>query len=305
MLNPIPAALRAARRLARRAAPQGRPTRSGAQATIPVRNLRFDVRGPERPRFWHAAGPAVSVYFDNLSVFFPVGERFFIQSVKAFKDKAPEGTPLGDAVRAFYAQEAYHGREHRAYNARLEALGYPIASMEGRVERLLQVVTRVAPKRFQLAATVALEHFTAFMGQQLLESPALLEGSDPELAALWRWHAVEENEHKAVAFDLFVAAGGTWAERSAAMALAAIIFWFKVVEQQIRMMRAAGLASDPGAWRELYRYLYVSPGNMRRMPAAILDFFSPSFHPNDVDSQPVIDAWRATQAEAASASGEG
>lgn len=305
MSNPLPAALRTAQRLVRRAVPRRPHTRTGAQPPIPVRNLRFDVRDTARPRFWHAAGAAVSVYFDNLSVFFPVGERFFIQSVKAFKDKAPDGTPLGAAVRAFYAQEAYHGREHRAYNARLEALGYPIASMEGRVEKLLEVVTRVAPKRFQLAATVALEHFTAFMGQQLLEHPELLDGSDPELAALWRWHAVEENEHKAVAFDLFVAAGGTWAERTAAMGLAATIFWFKVVEQQVRMMRAAGLATDLAAWRELYHYLYVSPGNMRRMPRAVLDFLRPSFHPNDVDSQPVIDAWRASQAAPAAASGEG
>jgi predicted metal-dependent hydrolase len=305
MLNPLPTALRAVKRLATGAAAPSRPARSPSTRTIPVRNLRFDVKDADRPRFWHAAGPAVSVYFDNLSVFFPVGERFFIQSVKAFKDKAPEGTPLADAVRAFYAQEAYHGREHRAYNARLEALGYPIARMEKRVERLLAVVTRVAPPRFQLAATVALEHFTAFMGQQLLQNPALLEGSDPELAALWRWHAVEENEHKAVAFDLFVAAGGTWAERAAAMVLAALIFWFKVVEQQVRMMKAAGLAADPGAWRELYRYLYVSPGNMRRMPGAVLDFLRPSFHPDDVDTQPLIDAWRASQDTGRAAAGEG
>jgi len=281
-------------RLQRRRA---RGASTGPARVIPIRDRRFAWESIE-DRFWHGAGPAVSVFFDNLSIFFPHGERFFMQSMKAFKDRAPEGSDLAAEVRAFLAQEAYHGREHRAYNARLEALGYPAEAMEARVARMLKRVQTVIPARMQLAATCALEHYTAFMGHALLGDPRILEGSHPELAALWRWHAVEENEHKAVAYDLFVAAGGTYLERVSTMSLATTIFWARVFEQQVRMMRAAGLAGSPAAWASLFRFLFIRPGNLRLLPLALLDYFRPGFHPNDTDSTALIDAWRAADAAA-------
>jgi len=227
-----------------------------------------------------------------MSIFFPLGERFFIQSVKALEDAAPEGSELRAAVKAFYAQEAYHGREHRAYNARLAELGYPVEAQEARISRLLGRATQRTSKRFQLAVTSALEHFTAMMGFHLLSTPELIEGSDPELTALWLWHAVEESEHKAVAFDLFKAAGGTELERSVAMLAASLLFWQGVVRQQVRMMQSAGIARDWQQWRALFRFLFVAPGNLGEMPLWIADYLRPGFHPNDLDSSAVIAAWR-------------
>lgn len=292
-LSALPRAL--ARNLTRRLRGGARREETAEARVIPIRDRRFAWESIAS-RYWHGGGPAVSIFFDNLSVFFPPGERFFMQSVKAFRDHAPEDSPLADEVRAFFAQEAYHGREHRAYNARLQALGYPAEAMEARVARLLKVVQRVIPPRMQLAATCALEHYTAFMGHALLGDPRILEGSEPELAALWRWHAVEENEHKAVAHDLFVAAGGSWLERVLAMGLATVIFWAKVGEQQVRMMRAAGLAGSPSAWAGLARFLFVTPGNLRYLPLALLDYLRPGFHPDDTDAEALIAAWREADA---------
>jgi predicted metal-dependent hydrolase len=266
-------------------------------ATIPVRNRRFDVANPSRPRDWHGAGLAVSLFFDNLSIFFPPGERFFMKTVKDFKDHAPPNSPLAAAVQAFLAQEAYHGREHRAYNARLDALGLPARALEDRVARLLGLVERVIPRRLQLAATCALEHYTASMGYQALVDARIFAGADPEFRALWKWHAVEENEHRAVAFDLFEAAGGTWPERVVAMLLATVIFWFKVAEQQVRLMHAAGIATDINAWRDLYRFMFVAPGNMGRLPRAVLTYLDPAFHPDQHDASAAIEAWRREAGE--------
>ena len=79
-----------------------------------------------------------------------------------------------------------------------------ISRMEERERRLIEMDKR-SPHAMQLAATAALEHFTAIMAHALLSDPRHLEGASPEAARLWRWHAMEEIEHKAVAFDTFVA----------------------------------------------------------------------------------------------------
>src|SRR5262249_12680481 len=167
------------------------------------------------------------------------------------------------------------------------AQGYPIAAMETRVERLLARLSSITPKRWQLAATCALEHFTALMAQFLLADPRLLEGAHPTMAALWKWHAAEENEHKSVAFDVFLASKGTYAERAGVMLAATVIFWAKVLEHQVRMMRHDGIASSLREWRALGRFLVIEPGGLLRLARHYIAYFRPSFHPNDIDSSPL------------------
>jgi len=268
-----------------------------------VRNRRFAL-GRRIPRDWLGGRAAVSAFFDNLSVFFPAGERFFIASVRAHKDRV-HAERLAAQVRAFCGQEAFHTREHIRYNRHLRAQGDPVEAMEARVERLLQRVTRTTPARRRLAVTCALEHFTAILARTLLGDPRTLEGADPEMAALWRWHAAEEAEHKAVAFDVFRAAEGTYGERVFAMLGATAIFWAKVSEHQIRLMRSRGIAADPGEWLDLATYLFVRPGALRKVLGLYFAYFRPGFHPWDVDDRALLDAWkeelRATGASAEAA----
>lgn len=256
-----------------------------------IRNRRFEPLD-ETPRHWHGGRRSVTTFFDALSTFFPVGERFFVASVRAH-DRFVTDAALRAAVRAFCGQEGVHGREHERYNRALAARGYPVAEMERRVRRLLGVVSGLLPARSQLAATCALEHFTALLGRLILERPALLDGADPTMAALWRWHAAEENEHKAVAYDVFVAAGGTYPERVVVMALATVIFWAKVVEHQARMMAVDGTALSPAEWAALGRFLFVEPGGMLGLARDYLAWYRPGFHPNDLGGDAALDAWRA------------
>src|SRR3546814_16965350 len=80
----------------------------------------------------------------------------------------------------------------------------------------------------QLAATCALEHFTATLANAILADPAHLAGADAEAQRMWRWHAIEEIEHKAVAYDTWVHATRAlprwqrWAMRRFAMAAASL-----------------------------------------------------------------------------------
>lgn len=246
---------------------------------FPIRDRRFEL--DDVPRAWHPAGPAMTRYFDNLSLLFPHGEAFFIRSVKAFARELND-PELSAAVRAFYGQEAMHGREHRRYNRMLRAQGVPVAAMEGRVARLLEWTTRRLSPRARLAVTCSLEHFTASMAHVLLNDPRVLAGAPPAMVELWRWHAVEEFEHREVAYDVYRAVGGTFAERNLVMLANAVVFWAKVIEQQIRLMRLDGTVGDPREWARLLRFLFVEPGPLTRVAPQAMAWFRPGFHPGEM-----------------------
>jgi predicted metal-dependent hydrolase len=154
------------------------------------RDIRFDLNTADL-RSWHPEGLHVAHFFNALSVFFPEGEKFFIDSVRHYRERIDSPALMRD-VKGFVGQEAMHSREHRRYNAALERLGLPIAELDARVKTYLdQVRERTTPEE-QLAVTIALEHFTAIMAHTLLSDERLLTGAEPHLAAIWRWHAVEE-----------------------------------------------------------------------------------------------------------------
>jgi uncharacterized protein len=260
-----------------------------------VRNLRFATNADEIPRHWHGGKKSVTAFFNTLSVFFPAGERFFVDAVKAHKHLVTN-EKLKDDVARFCAQEGIHAREHDRYNAMLERHGYPAAALARRVDGVLDRARRVLPKRTQLAATCALEHFTALMAHFLLDDGRLLEGVHPAMRALWLWHAAEEAEHRAVAFDVYRAAKGPYLERATVMLLASVIFWALVIQFQATMMKTDGTKRSLNEWRELYTYLFVEPGGLEKMGAGWLDYFRPGFHPLDHDNSALIEAWKAAHA---------
>ncbi len=261
---------------------------------IEVRNVRFDI-DDDVPRHWHGGRRSVTLFFDNLSIFFPAGERFFIASVNAHRD-AIDSDELRAQVRDFCAQEAVHTREHIRYNDMLARHDVPTEKMDGRVARLLRFVRKVTPKRFQLAATCALEHFTALMAHLLLSDPRVLEGAHPSMAALWRWHAAEENEHKAVAYDVYQRAGGNYFERCGVMIVATIVFWAKVFEHQVRLMHRDGILWSPREWARLAKFVFWSPGWAVKLAPMYLQYFKPGFHPWDLDNRDLLDDWKTEYA---------
>src|SRR5256885_4428190 len=204
--------------------------------TIPVnpfavqqRDIHFDVAGLT-PATWHPRGAHVSHWFNAMSIFFPEGEKFFIASVRKHQERVTDER-LREDVKGFIGQEAMHGREHRVYNAWLAQHGYPVDKLEQGVIDLLAFTTRWTPRGSQLASTLALEHLTAIMADNLLGDPRVLEGVDPRISALWRWHAIEETEHKAVAFDVYRAAYGGirgYLRRVIVFFFTCVQFWFMV-----------------------------------------------------------------------------
>jgi predicted metal-dependent hydrolase len=250
------------------------------------RNLEFRLP-KDRIGDWHAGGAHITHFFNALSIFFPDGERFFIDSVRHYRDRIHD-PELKESVRGFIGQEAMHGREHEEYNDALVEKGMP-ADRYGRiVVRLLKFLTRFSPKSAQLAGTIALEHLTAILANMVLSEPRSLEGAEPRYGALWKWHALEETEHKAVAYDVYqeVLGGGLigYLHRCFALITATSIFWLMVIPFHIGLVRREGQLFNVMGWIKVMNFLWGSPGMLRRTIPDWLDYFKPGFHPWDHDN---------------------
>lgn len=251
------------------------------------RNLNFHLP-KERISDWNSAGPQFTHFLNALSIFFPEGERFFISSVRNFREEITD-EQLKKDVRNFIAQEAFHTREHEEYNEALAQAGFPVTRYEGIVKKLLGFVKKVAPKDAQLAATVALEHLTAILAHTLLNNEEILEDSDEHFSLVWRWHALEETEHKAVAFDVYKTVMGdgvySYLLRVNTFVIANVLFWSLVIPFHLDIIRRDKKLTDIKGWWQATQYLWGRPGALRKIIPDWLDYFKPSFHPWDHDNR--------------------
>jgi hypothetical protein len=269
-------------------------TTAAFETRITPRDRRFG-RETATPRLWHGGRVEATAIYNALSATFPEGEAFFVESVRAFRDGAPP--KLAEEIKAFTTQEAIHSREHDAFNKRAALSGYDLSKLEAQVGKRLAVTKGKSPI-VSLAATMALEHFTAILAHQLLADPRHLEGAEKETADLWRWHAVEEIEHKGVAFDTWLHATRGW-PRSKRWKLKARVMLY--VTRNFLVDRTAGaldLMRQDGvaglrAWWLLMTYLWVRPGMFRKIAGAWLRYFLPGFHPWNEDDRALLSAYPA------------
>ena len=265
---------------------------------IPKRDLKFDIDGVDL-RSWHPDGLHVSHFFNALSIFFPEGESFFIDAVRHYKDRV-KSPKLQEELKGFLGQEAMHSREHRRYNEALAAVGLPVAEIEAGVKHHLGMVRKHGSPANSLAVTIALEHFTAIMADVLLSDDGLLAGADRRMAAIWTWHAVEETEHKAVAYDVYEHVMGrgraAYWRRVIIMLLTTIDFWQRVFRCHFALVRADGAAHDLRGWWKLTRFLWISPGGMRKLIRPWLTYFAGDFHPWQHDNSDLVERWMTTVA---------
>lgn len=269
-----------------------------AARVIEQRDIEFDLTGVDLGR-WHAQGAQVSHLLNALSQFFPEGEKFFIESVRHYKDRITDPV-LQKQVQGFIGQEAMHGREHRAYNEALKKAGYPIDALEQKVMKELRFAKKVWGPKGRLASTIALEHLTAIMAHQVLYEPRVLAGCDPKMAALWRWHAVEETEHKAVAFDVYQAVVGrgfqAWLLRVFTLITSTLRFFFFVMVFHRTLLKNDPAPRAPGGWKALGRFLLGQPGVLRRIMPSWFGYFRPRFHPWQHDNRAAVETWKAALA---------
>jgi predicted metal-dependent hydrolase len=235
----------------------------------------------------------LSHFFNALSAVFPDGEKYFIDSVRAYEDLIQD-PDLRQSVREFSRQEGHHTHHHRLFNQRIQSLGVSMDRCAEIARKILKRSQDEDPPMVQLAMTAAFEHFTAMMGDWLLRQAQPCGDMHSAAHPLWVWHAVEETEHKAVAFDVYTAAGGDYWTRVKAMIRVTSIFIPRIHQMQIIL-----LAEDPAPLRmhdllRTFRYLYGRGGLMRDLIPSYLRYFRRDFHPWQDDNSHLIAAWRQT-----------
>src|ERR1700712_4558170 len=207
---------------------------------VPKRVLEFDDWVAELPKYFAEGDIVMSHVFTVLSSTFPEGENFFVRSVAAVQDQLTDPKLRAD-VEGFIGQEEMHGQEHRVLNEHLAALGYPARGIGKYVKGLYWVRERIQTKKVNLAFTAALEHYTATLAELLLTSEEAREAIGRRGARdILTWHALEESEHQAVAFDVYKAMGGKEPLRIFVMFLTDLLFIFET-----SVMAAISLAKDP------------------------------------------------------------
>lgn len=278
--------------------PQPRPSTAAGRA-VHTRRIAFTFDGASPSRRHFVAGDiAMSHLVALLSGFFPSGEEFFIQSVRRYDGQI--GDPvLRKQVAGFIGQEMTHGIQHRELNTQLVRRGYWATGFMDRmgtrlVQRMKQNRDRLPDPvaRAALAVTAAVEHLTAILGEQVLSVAWIQQQlTDPEVRAMLNWHAIEEMEHKSVAFDVYRHVGGSERMRIAAMAVTLGLFLSRTV------ILLASIVTDPWAWRHPVRTLR----SVLRLPCTplfaglgpkIRCYLRLRFHPDDIDHGPLLEKWR-------------
>ncbi|MBO9497924.1 MAG: metal-dependent hydrolase [Novosphingobium sp.] len=271
------------------ATPLGKDTPTPGDLSIVPRDRRFG-RENKPGRWWLNHDPVATAWHNGLSVSFPIGEAFFIEHVKAHRDGAPP--KLEREIRAFVKQEINHTREHIAFNRAVTEAGYDVSGIERRLAGKLSI-TRGRPEIVNLGASMALEHLTALIARHTLCHEEHYRGAEGDAGAMWRWHMVEEIEHKGVAYDTWLHATRDWSRwkrwkvKALMMLVAGRNFVSGRIGDALDLLEQDGLTG--WKWKlRLAHYLTIYPGVLRKIAPAAFAFFLPGFHPWNRDDRALI-----------------
>jgi uncharacterized protein len=255
---------------------------------------------PRRPDFelaealagdWHGGSAFRTAYFNAMSLLFPLGEKFFIDSVRHYRNEIDD-PQLRAEITSFQGQEAIHRQQHQKYNELIcEQRGYDLDRFEKPLRDRMAWANRELSARRRLAGTVASEHLTAIMANDMLTHKDALDDADPKVAALWLWHGIEETEHKAVAFDVYVAVGGTVWERRQALVMNSYFFFKDTLRNLCIMLKHDGKLWSLREWLDGFKYLFIKPGILRRVFFSYISFYRKDFHPWQHDNRALINEW--------------
>lgn len=280
---------------------ENQPRDPASRPEIRVRKPSF--RLADVPRHWLFGNARASHLANALNLLFPLGERFFIRSVRTFVDRpAVQSDPrLVDDVKRFMGQEVRHGMEHERYFEVLEAHGYEIKSFLEWYERVAfgpsGIERRVSPE-LNLSVTVALEHFTAMFAERALTRDILKDKAHPAMRDLLLWHACEELEHKAVAFDVLQKVNSSYLLRVGGLAAAAsafVFFWLAGTHHLMKQEPGEKRTMNRAEFAEARKHNVLLNGEFLR---AFGDYLRRDFHPNQNDNYHLAREWLSEHASA-------
>ncbi len=263
-------------------------TKTRTPENIHIEKRYIDYRfGDDIPRFWANNNPVITAFYNALSSVIPSGEKFFIRTVE---EAAPQITDcvLKKEVQGFIEQETQHRIGHLAMNDWIRAQHYPITPVENGVNRLLDFVEKNFPKKYQLALTVSLEHFSCLLSDQFLRQKGIQTGLHPVMREFLVAHCIEENEHKAVAYDVYQTVYGGYFARIFMQLFVTVIFAPNVFRIQFLYLWHDKQMFNMKAWMEAIAYFWLSPGWFGRTIPGFLSYFRKGFHPWQHDNTAML-----------------
>jgi predicted metal-dependent hydrolase len=264
-------------------------------STLTVRKLNVDL-SKGFGRHWLGGDPYRTQLFNALSMTFPQGEQSFIDSMRALPEPQIADPALRAEIVDFIGQEASHRFVHEQYNRQLAAQGL-VFVRERSIGRRIRFLARRDPLDW-LAATCAVEHYTAMLADGVLGVPSWLDGAEPDMHTLWSWHAAEENEHKAVAIDVYRAAGGGYLRRVSMYLQASVFLALDIAIQTTDNLRRDGQLWKARSWTSAMRTWLGGDGIFWHLLWPSLQYLSPSFHPWQHDNRHLSAGWLDRHASA-------
>lgn len=267
-------------------------TRNPDQA-VPTRRISFEESLADLPKHFGQDGDLLLSHLSAvLSSLFPDGEDFFVRSVRHFRDQITDPA-LKRQVSGFIGQESVHGREHRVFNERLAQLGYATKFGERITKYGLATRERLASPKANLAATAALEHFTATMAETLLsDESARASLGHHAVRELFVWHALEESEHKSVAFDVYRAVGGSERMRIWTMKFIRVGLTCELAIGMLISLLNDRATFRPGRLRKSWARFKEMPLLSPEMWRKLKEYDRVGFHPTDQDTTELEAHWR-------------
>jgi predicted metal-dependent hydrolase len=254
----------------------------------------LDVDFTQVPRAWHAGSVLATGVSNGVNMLFPHGERFFVRSVKYFLDRIDD-PELRTQIKGFFGQEGRHAREHDRFNEILRAQGYEIDRFLDQYTKISSWIESKTPKKLNLAITAASEHFTAILAEGAL-SRDVLDECHPSMRTLLAWHAAEEIEHKAVAYDVLQKIDPSYALRIAGLVMATVLltgFW---TWGAVTLLRQDGMT-----WKKFVGELRSAPEE-KRDPVirrvflrGIRQYLRRDFHPSQNQNDNLAADWFAAR----------
>jgi len=243
------------------------------------------------PKYWLDGDPFKSRFFDAMSCLFPEGEKFFITCVRDYRDQVTD-PQLQAQVKDFIYQEGQHGMVHTLFNNRLKEQGVDVDAILDYQKKIMFGFFRGNfPRSFTLGQTAAAEHMTALMAHGFFRA-GIMDKADPRIRAMYAWHAVEEIEHKAVAYDVLTkVAKASYFTRISSFALTTFTFPFHVFKIMQHMFKVDGLTNKFSLWLRGLWWLYGWNGIYPRLMPHYLAYFLPGFHPWKFGNMHIHETW--------------
>ena len=265
----------------------------------PIVRSNLDFKLADVPRYWFAGDPFLTRMFDALSLTFPDGERYFIQSVRLFRDQIQD-PDLKQRVADFIRQEAQHGIAHDKMNQVMKDQGMPVDQFIQRLNKVFKFELKYRSPQYNIAMTAAAEHLTALMAETFYGEKETLQDAHPYVRALFAWHAIEEMEHRDVAFDVMQQVGNV-PEVTRKMALVlttGLMFGFTLYRANV-MLKCDGFNRTQRLKMNVrgLQWLFGKQGKLRKMQSQYRDWFKPDFHPSQHPIIAQYDVWLETLAQ--------